>query len=64
MITESLINGFSSFIVLFLELGVNEDELEPCLYPGGETEALTRLKKYMERKVGKKKKVESIRLSV
>lgn len=37
--------------VLLSELGVKEGELEPCLYPGGETEALARLKKYMERKV-------------
>ncbi|KAK3872383.1 hypothetical protein Pcinc_022528 [Petrolisthes cinctipes] len=32
------------------ELGVDESELGPCLYPGGETEALARLNKYMERK--------------
>ncbi|XP_045118530.1 cryptochrome-2-like [Portunus trituberculatus] len=32
------------------ELGVEESQLEPCLYPGGETEALARLKIYMERK--------------
>ncbi|XP_037792441.1 cryptochrome-2-like [Penaeus monodon] len=32
------------------DLGVVESDLEPCLYPGGETEALKRLEKYMERK--------------
>ncbi|MPC81917.1 (6-4)DNA photolyase [Portunus trituberculatus] len=37
-------------ILCFLELGVEESQLEPCLYPGGETEALARLKIYMERK--------------
>lgn len=37
------------------ELGVDESTLEPCLYPGGETEALARLKIYMERKVSGKK---------
>lgn len=32
------------------ELGVDEGSIEPCLYVGGETEALKRLDKYMERK--------------
>ncbi|XP_042239128.1 cryptochrome-1-like isoform X2 [Homarus americanus] len=32
------------------ELGVDEGSLQPCLYPGGETEALRRLDKYMMRK--------------
>ncbi|KAG8176361.1 hypothetical protein JTE90_020759 [Oedothorax gibbosus] len=29
------------------ELGVNESQLNPCKYPGGETEALKRLQKYL-----------------
>ncbi|XP_076036319.1 (6-4)-photolyase [Oratosquilla oratoria] len=32
------------------ELGVDESKLEPCLYPGGEVEALRRLELHMQRK--------------
>lgn len=33
------------------EQGVDPDSLAPCLYPGGETEALARMEKHLARKV-------------
>ena len=33
------------------ELGVNESELGECLYPGGETEALQRMERFLKRTV-------------
>lgn len=33
------------------ELGVNSSELNPCLYPGGETESLKRLEKSLQNEV-------------
>lgn len=31
------------------ELGVQENDLGPCLYPGGESEALRRFEKHINR---------------
>lgn len=48
--SEEVINSFCYDKPSYEELGVKESDLRPCLFPGGETEALSRLEKHLAKK--------------